>query len=546
MSFSNVKYTFSLLFLFFSISPYSGYCQVGPVKYGLYSTEENKQTIHVLDGYKEVWDVDIFVCIGIRIDAQTGVEEKKENYASTNYISTDGIGRIYYDLPFSATSGIAFYDNNKKAIPSLAQYSSNGITYDGIIPDNVKYIRLSRRVDGDRGTKVIVYGSVYVQNEESFPFQEAENSRMINPRYRVFSNQEFVYKSGNSVCYYKVSMPNHQVLNDGTIVVVTELFGDGRFLAIKRSTDGGSTWNNNIRFDDKLLEEGIIKENDSGGNPVLLYDRNKDELYLFYQPSSYRKSNDGGISWGKKEDLSHLFQKEYAGYKFYASPCNGIQLSNGVLAIAYRIEDIDEDYDRVCVLFSRDSGKTWEVTPATPIKDKSGNTIFADETAIVEYKKNCIMLNSRGYSEISYGNRINRRVFIQRNRGAKNPRRWKVTDWDLEPISDLQLLDPVCQGSIVKASLEGKEFGVFTNIYSDNATRTNLLMRVSADFMHWSQCMFLTLPGEVVHGYSSMCCINDTFSVVSEDSKGIYYMPFNYEFKDKLLRTYSENFNTYK
>ena len=156
------------------------------------------------------------------------------------------------------------------------------------------------------------------------------------------------------------------------------------------------------------------------------------------------------------------------------------------------------------------------------------------------------MLNSRGYSEISYGNRINRRVFVQRNRGAKNPRRWKVTDWDLEPISDLQLLDPVCQGSIVKASLEGKEFGVFTNIYSDNATRTNLLMRVSADFMHWSQCMFLTLPGEVVHGYSSMCCINDTFSVVSEDSKGIYYMTFYYEFKDKLLRTYSENFNTYK
>lgn len=508
--------------------------------------ETKNGTVKIYDGYKKELGIDAFVFDGVRIDAKSGLEEKKANYNSTDFIDVEGFERIYYDLPFSANAGIAFYDKSQRIIPSLAKYSTEGGTYDEIVPDNVKYVRFSRRADGDRGRLITLYGTSVVDEEQFFPFQEVSDDRMINPRYQVFSNNEFRYRSKGQDFFYKVSMPNHQVLNDGTIVVVTELFGDGRYLAIKRSVDNGKTWSSDIRFGNESLIDGVVKDNDSGGNPVLLYDRKNDVLFLFYQPCSYRKSKDGGKTWGKKESVAYLFREKYKGYNYYASPCNGIQLTNGVLAIAYRIENIAKDYDRVCVLFSRNGGDTWEITPPTPLRDRDGNIIYADETALVEYKKNCIMLNSRGYSEISYGKRINRRVFVQTNKGSSSSRRWNVKDWELETISDLKLIDPVCQGSMIRAKLNGKQFGVFTNIYSDNATRTNLLLRVSADFKHWSQCMFLTLPGEVVHGYSSMCCINDVFSIVSEDAKGVYYMPFGYEYNDRLLRIYSENNNTYK
>ena len=290
-----------------------------------------------------------------------------------------------------------------------------------------------------------------------------------------------------------------------------------------------------------MLDDGLITDNASGGNPVLLYDRKRNSLFLFYQPRSYRKSTDGGLTWGEKMSVAHLFEKEYQGKNYYAAPCNGIQLTNGILAIAYRIEKIEEGYDRVCVLFSRDGGETWEITPSTPIVDKNGETLYADETALVEYEKNRIMLNARGFSEIVFGRQVNRRVFVQSNKGSTNANRWNVKGWEIEPESDLKLIDPVCQGSMIKAELFGKRFGIFANLYSNTAVRENLLVRVSSDFKHWSQCCFITLPGEKVHGYSSLCCINGILSLMSEDNKGIFYLPFGYELTDKVMRTYAEN-----
>lgn len=530
------------------ILPYGADCQVLKTNKKTPSSPIiNKDNTQFFDGYRKELGVETFVYNGVRVNAYTGIEENKDNYSSTDYISTVNYGRICYVLPFSASAGIAFYDANKRIISSLAQVSTGGEEYDDLIPEGVKYVRLSRRNDGNRSTRIVLYGASYVSEKDFFPFQEAENARMINPRYLVFSNNEYKIEETESGDFYQVAMPNHQMLNDGSIVVIAELFGGNkRCLAIKRSSDGGKTWDNRISFEGELLQNGIITDNDSGGNPVLLYDRKKDNLFLFYQPCSYRKSSDGGITWGAKKSLASLFLTKYDRYHYYASPCNGIQLTNGILAIAYRIEDINKDYDRVCVLFSRDNGDTWEITAPTPIVDEKGNTIYADETALVEYKKNCIMLNSRGFSEAYMGKRINRRVFVPKNKGASSRKRWRIKEWTLESISDLKLLDPVCQGSLVKVEYQGKQFGVFCNVYSDNATRTDLLLRVSADFKHWSQFTFLSLPGEVIHGYSSMCCINETLSIVSEDARGVYYMPFGYEFMDKLMRSYAENLNAYK
>ena len=490
--------------------------------------------------YEKDFELEIFSLPNTKVNASTGEVSHADNYASTDYLSVENIGRITFELPFSATAGIAFYDSNKKIISNAAAFSVKGGRYEGSVPEGAVYVRLSRRTDSERSKTVVMH--------ETNPATEAvvltdydADARMKVRRYRVFSNQEYSYNSDSGKQYYWAAMPNHQMLNDGTIVAVTELFGEKRYLAIKRSTDGGRTWSGDIKLEGKMLDNGLITDNASGGNPVLLYDRKENTLFLFYQPRSYRKSTDGGLTWGEKTSVAHLFEKEYKGKRFYAAPCNGIQLTNGILAIVYRIEKIEDGYDRVCVLFSRDGGDTWEITPSTPIVDKNGEALYADETALVEYEDNRIMLNARGFSEISLGKQVNRRVFVQSNQGSANARLWTVKSWELEPESDLKLIDPVCQGSMIKAELFGKRFGIFTNLYSNTAVRENLLVRVSSDFMHWSQCCFITLPGEKVHGYSSMCCINGRLSLMTEDDKGIFYLPFGYELTDKVMRTYAEN-----
>ena len=522
-----------LMISFWANLSFMGYCQT-------------MDTLQIINGYRKELGNNSFIYPGVRVNASTGIEDKKENYASTDFVNLGDFNGIIYDLPFSSSAGISFYDKDRRIIPSMARYSIKGGKFYGLIPDEVRYVRFCRRTDSARGENITLYGTTAVKNANCISSFVDGDSRINILKYQIFSNREYKYYKDGKTYYYRVTMPNHQMLNDGTIVAVTELFGDNRYLAIKRSKDGGKSWNNEVYFENERIKDGIIRDNAGGGNPVLLYDRREDVIFLFYQPRSYRVSRDGGLTWGEKKSVAHLLKDTYSKYNFYASPCNGIQLSNGILAIAYRIEKVKDDYDRVCVLFSRDGGNTWDVTPLTPIKDENGNVIYSDETSLVEYKDNCIMLNSRGFSEASFGKVINRRVFVQSNTGSADAIKWKVDGWDLEPESDLKLIDPVCQGSLVKAELFGKKFGVFTNLYTEGPVRENLLVRVAADFKHWSPCLFVTLPGEEVHGYSSMCCINNRFSLVSEDSKGVFYLPFGYDLVDRLMRTFALNVLAYQ
>lgn len=482
------------------------------------------------------------------INVLTGNNTGQTNYISTDYIEVQGVSYIEYKIPYSAGCGVAFFDRNKKIMPSYGRCSKEGGAVSLTIPSGCSYIRFSTRTDTpDAYSDPVLHLGIStdidaITDQFSNVATNTGELRTSNERKVVFSNHEYSVSNGYARCI----MPNHQVLNDGTIVAVTELFDDdGRYgLAIKRSLDQGNTWSGNIIFGNTTLNNGLIDKSEcaGGGNPVLLYDRLNDVLFLFYQPKSYRISKDHGKTWGEKKSLSYLYADQ-KGMGAYASPCNGIQLQNGVLAILYRVTNVSSKNpygtDRVGIVYSRDFGNTWVEGPLTPTIDEWGNNLMCDESALAEFEPNRVMINARGASELSWASQSNRRVLIQTNKGKSNRRRWSVEGWELESTSDLKLIDPVCQGSFIKANIYGKSFGLFLN-YNSVKDRKDLLLRVSSDFLHWSPCLYITSPEEKIQGYSSMCCINNELSVMSSYEGGVFFLPFSYEMLDKVMRVYSQ------
>lgn len=511
--------------------------------------QQNNQYRYIIpNGIARTIEKSSFVVNG-GINVSTGDNTGQTNYISTDYIKVDGVSYIEYRLPYSAGCGVAFFDKNRNIIPSYGCCSKEGGALRLTIPSDCSYIRFSTRTDTpDTYSDPILHLGILTDidaiiGQFSNVATNTGDIRTPNERKVVFSNKEYSVPYGYARCI----MPNHQVLNDGTIVAVTELFDDaGRYgLAIKRSLDQGNTWSGDIKFGNTTLNNGLIDKSEcaGGGNPVLLYDRINDVLFLFYQPKSYRISKDHGKTWGEKKSLSYLYADQ-KGMGVYASPCNGIQLQNGVLAILYRVTNVSSKNpygtDCVGIVYSRDFGDTWLEGPLTPTKDKWGNSLMCDESALAEFEPNRVMINARGSSELIWASQSNRRVLIQTNKGKSSRKRWLVEGWELESSSDLKLIDPVCQGSFIKANLYGKTFGLFLNCNSVK-DRKDLLLRVSSDFRHWSPCLYITSPEEKTQGYSSMCCINNELSVMSSYEGGVFFLPFSYEMLDKVMRVYGQN-----
>ena len=100
----------------------------------------------VADLYQKDFEESVFIFHSTRIDSLTGIESKVDNYESTDFISLNNITKLRYELPYSATSGITYYDSLKKVIPQEAVFSTHGGVFEGQVPNNAKYVRFSRRM----------------------------------------------------------------------------------------------------------------------------------------------------------------------------------------------------------------------------------------------------------------------------------------------------------------------------------------------------------------------------------------------------------------
>lgn len=225
-------------------------------------------------------------------------------------------------------------------------------------------------------------------------------------------------------------------------------------LMLKRSTDNGQTFGPaQVVWDDG---ENTI------GNPAPVVDRNTGRIWLLFCRNNDRVfktwSDDDGVTWAEPVEITEDVKE--AQWTWYATgPVHGIQLENGRLLIPcdHRIKDDKRQYSHA--VYSDDGGETW----------KLGGTVApdTDECTAVATVDGRVYLNMRSYAG------QNRRAEAWSEDGGET--------WS-EPLLNDSLIEPVCQGSVLRYSTEaggGRNRVLFSNPASTE--RKNLTVRVSYD-----------------------------------------------------------------
>lgn len=202
------------------------------------------------------------------------------------------------------------------------------------------------------------------------------------------------------------------VLPDDTILVVTEgrhevCDAGPRDLLLRRSTDGGETWEAARRLVTSV-------DGQSWGNPALVVDRTTGEVFLFYMLSLQLPDNttcsgdsgdlhlisstDGGESWGEARELTGLFDDfPYAWALHGPGPGHGIQLESGRLLLncLHRREvvgnSVDERYYGVAPVYSDDHGATWQAAGEVPVE----LAYPINEARMVQRSDGTVLVNGR-------------------------------------------------------------------------------------------------------------------------------------------------------
>jgi hypothetical protein len=237
-------------------------------------------------------------------------------------------------------------------------------------------------------------------------------------------------------------------------------------LTLKRSFDGGKTWGKTqVVWDDG--------EN-TCGNPCPVVDAKTGTIWLLMthnigsdtqamivNGTSKRprtvwatKSDDDGATWTPPTEITKDVRKP--NWTWYATgPGIGIQLKNGRLVIPCDHQIAGSKAQHAHVIVSDDAGKTWKI----------GGDVGpqCNESQVVELRDGSVMLNIRSYR----GN--NRRLVAISKDGG---------DTFANPVEDKQLIEPVCQASILR--YPGEQGGIlFANPAS--IKRENMTVRLSRD-----------------------------------------------------------------
>ncbi|MER5529363.1 exo-alpha-sialidase [Streptomyces sp. NPDC002677] len=179
------------------------------------------------------------------------------------------------------------------------------------------------------------------------------------------------------------------VLPDDTVLAVTEgrhevCDAGPRDLLLRRSTDGGRTWE-----ESRTLVTSV--DGESWGNPALVVDRRTREVFLFYMLSLRLPQNtscsgdsgdlylissqDSGRTWGEVRHLADLFDGfPYTWALHGPGPGHGLQLRSGRLllnCLHRRVivgNTVAERYYGVAPIYSDDHGATWQATGEVPVQ----------------------------------------------------------------------------------------------------------------------------------------------------------------------------------
>lgn len=244
-------------------------------------------------------------------------------------------------------------------------------------------------------------------------------------------------------------------------------------MVVKISEDHGVTWSEMIT----IWDDGMH----TCGNPVPILDEETGRIHLLMNWNHgddrwgdlvkgtgqdvrrvfYTWSDDEGKTWEEPKEITERV-KDSAWDWHGTGPVHGIQVKGGahtgrLIAPSYftvREDGIQKDHSHV--IYSDDNGKTWQSGAPTP-----GEGV--GECTVAELSDGRLMLNMRT------GNTGTRSYCISEDGGET---------WG-ELQTDLNLIDPSCQGSLLATELQGEHTLFFSNAAS--VERTHMTVKKSTD-----------------------------------------------------------------
>jgi sialidase-1 len=251
-------------------------------------------------------------------------------------------------------------------------------------------------------------------------------------------------------------------------------------LVVKRSTDGGATWEDMITIQDD--------NNNTCGNPSPVIDQSTGRIWLFWcwhkagsssqlfptisdghtRRVLYSTSDDDGKTWSNPVDMTSTL-KDNAWQWYATGPGHAIQKVSAphkgriMIPCNHRIASTNVNHSH-CV-YSDDHGVTWTLGGST---EAGGN-----ESILVEKKDGSIMTSMRiAPNDRPAGENTACRAFSTSTDGG-------VTWGTFDIVESLK--DPGCQGSIVNYLEKGKPSDIMLLSNCHASSRKNMTISVSKD-----------------------------------------------------------------
>jgi len=351
----------------------------------------------------------------------------------------------------------------------------------------------------------------------------------------IESNSGFVKHSGFAVRkagddnIHSYRIPGIAITNKGTLISVYDIrYTTSRDLpgnidvGMSRSMDAGQSW----QPMKVIMDMGSPQENNGVGDPSVLFDPITNKIWVAalwskgnrsitgslpgLSPDSTGQfvlvsSSDDGLTWSEPYTITPQI-KNPAWRIFFNGPGSGIAMQDGKLVFAAQYWD-ENKMPFSTIIYSEDHGKSW----TGKINGPKSNTT---ESQVVETFPGTLMLNMRD-------NRGAFRSVATTNDMGKS--------WTEHATSYNALHDPVCMGSIIKASVKVngqlKEVLFFSNPNTPSG-RYNITIKASLDMGEtWLPANQLLIDERMCFGYSSLTKIDDDhIGILYEGSRDLYFV----------------------